>query len=146
MKTTGAHILPPPLNPTAQEFRPTYHRHQPPPILLLPSPPLPPPPPPQPTRTLLLSPITITTSESTIRKNLEIFGDIRAVQMERIHSGVVTIHFYDIRHAVQALSEIQQQHMQQQFRLRKHFQGFRSFGREDLAARGLVDGKVIWAE
>ncbi|PWA52026.1 Nucleotide-binding, alpha-beta plait [Artemisia annua] len=104
------------------------------------------PPPPQPTRTLLISPISITTSESTIRKNLEVFGDIRAVQMERIHTGTVTVHFYDIRHAVQALSEIQQQHMQQQFRLRKHFEGFRSFGCEDLAARGLVDGKVIWAE
>ncbi|KAL2537007.1 protein terminal ear1-like [Forsythia ovata] len=37
-----------------------------------------------PTRTLLLNMVPIDVSESTMRRELEVFGDVRAVQMERL--------------------------------------------------------------
>ncbi|XP_076889946.1 protein terminal ear1 homolog [Bidens hawaiensis] len=160
----------PTLNPIAQEFRPTcinpspYYAHTypynfntqpppPPPVVHFP-PPLPPPSP-TPTRTLLLSLVPSDVSESLVRRDLEFFGDVRAVQMDRVRDGIVTVHFYDLRQAVQALHEIQQQHMQQQYRLKKHFEN--CFGNSYLSppppllplpppAAGLVSGRAVWAQ
>ncbi|RID55479.1 hypothetical protein BRARA_G02736 [Brassica rapa] len=105
--------------------------------------PLPPPPPPHlppslsiPTRTLVLLPVPADVSESSIRRDLEVFGEVRGVQMERAHEGIVTVHFYDLRHSRTALREIRERHMhQQQVR----------FGRGYTAARGLVSGRTVWA-
>lgn len=159
------HLFPTTLNPTAQEFRPThqtlnngntYHTYsypfnvynQPPQVPQLP------PPFTSPTRTLLLSSVPGDVSESLIRRDLELFGDVRAVQMERIRDGIVTVHFYDLRQCKKALHVIQEQHMQQQSRLRKHFE-MMNIGVYTSAgcpppvpppAAGLVAGRAVWAQ
>ncbi|XP_076905745.1 protein terminal ear1 homolog [Bidens hawaiensis] len=150
------------LNPSAQEFRPTYHH---PPPLVYYSPPLPPPST-APTRTLLLSSVPFDITESTIQQNLEVFGDLRAVQMENITHGLVTVHFYNLHHAMDACNEIQKQHMQQQYRLRKHFDAltlshqnyamFYNYGANGYyyysstplppPAPGLIGDHAVWAQ
>ncbi|KAL2520762.1 protein terminal ear1-like [Forsythia ovata] len=89
---------PPPYLP--QEALPPYmgypqqHFANPlPPVYLIPveSQPLPvslPPSSSSPTRTLLLSMVPTDVNESTMRQELEVFGDVRAVQMERLREGV----------------------------------------------------------
>ncbi|KAL4570139.1 hypothetical protein LXL04_025790 [Taraxacum kok-saghyz] len=184
------------LDPTAQEFRPTYSLSLPPPHTYFPHPypynvyssPIPPPPPPlplpppvyvapkpqapaptlpppsiTPTRTLLLSSVPSDVSESILRRELEVFGDVRAVQMERIRDGIVTVHFYDLRQSTEALHEIQEQHMQQQYRLRKHFDAltlsnflsappYEYHSNAYLSpplpppAVGLIVGRAVWAQ
>lgn len=122
-------------------------------------PPLPPslpPPSMTPSRTLLLSSVPTDVSESTVRRELEVFGDVRAVQMERVRDGIVTVHFYDLRHAQAALVEIQDQHMQQQCRLRKHFDAVLTHNSLyepanftvplPPPARGQISGRAIWAQ
>ncbi|KAJ0779909.1 putative RNA recognition motif domain, mei2-like RNA recognition, RNA-binding domain superfamily [Helianthus annuus] len=181
----------PTLNPTAPEFRPshpppyTYYSyshphnfniHRPPPVHVpvqspvqspVQAPPPLPPPSPTPTRTLLLSLVPHDVSESSVRRDLEVFGDVRAVQMDRVRDGLVTVHFYDLRQATEALHEIQEQHMQQQYRLRKHFDTLTLFSPENYAptsyfyhanhcsfttpplpppAPGLVAGRAVWAQ
>lgn len=94
-------------------------------------------------------------SESTVRRELEIFGDVRAVQMERRREGLVTVHFYDVRDAQAALAAIQDQHMQQQFRIGRHYDAVlnNSMALMSVAppppvpqtARGLISGRVVWA-
>ncbi|PWA44346.1 Nucleotide-binding, alpha-beta plait [Artemisia annua] len=166
MLPTGRfHLFPTTLNPTAQEFRPTHQTlnnvntyqtytypfnvyNQPPQLPQLP------PPFTSPTRTLLLSSVPADVSESIIRRDLELFGDVRAVQMERIRDGIVTVHFYDLRQCKKALQVIQEQHMQQQSRLRKHFE-MMNIGVYTSAscpppapppAPGLVAGRAVWAQ
>ncbi|KAL3501098.1 hypothetical protein ACH5RR_035547 [Cinchona calisaya] len=120
-----------------------------------------------PSRALLLSMVPADVSESTVRRELEVFGDVRAVQMERVRDGIVTVHFYDLRQAEEALVEIQEQHMQQQFRLRRHYDAVlaqNSLGGMSLLhspppppphsllpplpppARGLIAGRAVWAQ
>nr|GMD26225.1 protein terminal ear1 homolog [Ipomoea batatas] len=157
------------LDPRAQEFFPRnpytyplapvqfyYPYHPPPPplpqygeVVALPAPCLPP----QssiPTRTLLVSMVPSDVSESLVRRELEVFGDVRAVQMERVRDGIVTVHFYDLRHAQAAAAEIQDQHMQQQFRLRRHFEsGAASVSLPPplpAPAPGLISGRAVWAQ
>lgn len=72
------------------------------------------------TRAVLLSSVPSEVSESLVRRELEAFGEVRGVQMERVCDGIVTVHFYDLRHAENALREIREQHMQQQNRLRNY--------------------------
>ncbi|KAI3497652.1 hypothetical protein L1887_33106 [Cichorium endivia] len=167
------------LDPTAQEFRPrfpyttnaaspffphhVYYSYTqslpppPPPVIataeayMVPGPsPILPPASTVPTRALLLSSVPADASESTVRRELEVFGDVRAVQMERLRDGIVTVHFYDLRQATDALNEIQEQHMQQQCRLRKHFEGLMLYPTNPPPlpppARGLVSGRAIWAQ
>ncbi|KAL6547464.1 hypothetical protein OROMI_023185 [Orobanche minor] len=127
----------------------------------------PPPPPPLPTplvflplsseppsRTLLLSMVPTSVSESTVRRELEVFGDVRAVQMERRREGLVTVHFYDVREAQAALTSIQEQHMQQQHRLGRHYDALLNnpialaavVPPQPQTARGLILGRVVWAQ
>ncbi|XP_023733725.1 protein terminal ear1 homolog [Lactuca sativa] len=190
MEDTRFDRFPVTLDPTAQEFRPTYPLSLPPPHTYysyaypynfysapLPPPPLPPPvyvspkppslaptlPPPSitPTRTLLLSSVPSDVSESIVRRELEVFGDVRAVQMEKVRDGVVTVHFYDLRQSTEALHEIQEQHMQQQCRLRKHFDALTfsnsapsyEYHRNTFLcpplpppAPGLIAGRAVWAQ
>lgn len=137
----------------------------PPPTYVTPDPPLRlPPPSATPSRTLLLSCVPTDVSESTVRRELEVFGDVRAVQMERVRDGIMTVHFYDIRNAKEALVEIQDQHMQQQFRLRLHFDLMLTTHHNSVVtlppygsnnnipppvpppARGLISGHAVWAQ
>ncbi|KAK9751122.1 hypothetical protein RND81_02G243700 [Saponaria officinalis] len=168
------------LDPTAQEFWPTYPTHYlppppppqlpPPPPFFLSLPPPPPPPPPQqpsyippaipapatsPTRAVVLSAVPVDVSESCVRRDLEVFGDVRAVQMERVREGIVTVHFYDLRSAHAALAAVRDQHMQHQHRLRLHFTSFAHLTNEfsfdapppppPPPAPGLISGRAVWA-
>lgn len=111
-----------------------------------------------PTRALLLSSVPADVSESTVTRELEAFGEVRAIEMERAREGIVTAHFYDLRHAQSAMAEIREQHMQQQSRLRKHYDAVLThnsvYGMENLAAapplpppaRGLISGRAVWAQ
>lgn len=143
-------LLPPPLPygdvAAVPLLRPAYASTNPP----VPTPILPPPSS-MSTRTLLLCMVPVDVSESIIRRDLEVFGDVRAVQMGRVREGIVTVHFYDLRHAQAALMEIQQQHMQQQMRLRRHY--YDSINNHNSlpplpppAARGLIAGRAVWAQ
>lgn len=101
------------------------------------------------TRTLVLSSVPCDVSEGTVRRELEGFGEVRGVQMERIREGIVTVHFYDLRHAEEALCAIRDQHMQHQTRLRNHY--YTSCSTTVLPplpppARGLIAGRTVWAQ
>ncbi|KAL7134980.1 hypothetical protein ABFS83_11G062000 [Erythranthe nasuta] len=167
------------LDPGAQEFFPSsvpppqiFHPYPPPPYDNMmgvyarpaflsaaadpPPPPLPVSVPPSsltPSRTLLLSMVPNSVSESTVRRELEVFGDVRAVQMERRREGLVTVHFYDVRDAEAALAAIQEQHMQQQYRIGRHYDAVlmnngstHPFIPPPQTARGLITGRVVWAQ
>ncbi|KAL1336537.1 hypothetical protein HN51_030894 [Arachis hypogaea] len=111
-----------------------------------------------PTRSLLLSPLPsdLAVSESSLRRELEVFGDVRGVQMEALHDGIVTVHFYDLRDAETALTAIRQQHMQHQERLRNHYASlFKARSAFPLPppppvvsppAPGLIAGRAVWAQ
>ncbi|KAG5236170.1 hypothetical protein OIU77_014897 [Salix suchowensis] len=103
-----------------------------------------------PTRTLVLSLVPTEVSETLVRRELEVFGEVRGVQMERLGDGMVTVHFYDLRHAERALREIREQHMQHQARLRNLFIQNRESLSMNIAppppARGLIAGCVVWAQ
>lgn len=151
-------------NTTQNEFSEIqYTQYYPPPaspgFIRVDPPPLPvslPPASNMPSRALLLSSVPTQVSESTVRRDLEVYGDVRAVEMERVGEGIVGVHFYDIRHADRALVEIQQQHMQQQFRLRQHFDAVLMTHDEAAISRfpvpvpppacGLVSGRAVWAQ
>ncbi|POO02857.1 Splicing factor-like protein [Trema orientale] len=123
------------------------------------------------TRAVLLSSVPSEVSESLVRRELEAFGEVRGVQMERICDGILTVHFYDLRNAESAVREIRDQYMQHQTRLRNyHFMMtnatittplmIRNSGPEDPnwaasllfphvrppAARGLLAGRAVWAQ
>ncbi|KAG5520743.1 hypothetical protein RHGRI_033355 [Rhododendron griersonianum] len=131
-------------------------------VSLPPLPPPLPPPSPAPTRTLLLSSVPTDVSESDVRRDLEIFGDVRAVQMERVRDGIVTVHFYDVRSSQRAAAEIRGQHMRQQGRLRVYYDavlarnssgefggGGEVWGPVPVAAPvgpGVVGGHAVWAQ
>lgn len=103
-----------------------------------------------PSRALLLTMVPSDVSESTVRRELEIFGDVRAVQMERVREGIVTVHFYDLRESQKALTEMQEQHMQQQYRLRRHYESTVSSAAPPpplpTPAPGLIAGRAVWAQ
>ena len=106
------------------------------------------------TRALVLTLVPCDVSESKVRKELEVFGEVRGVQMERVREGIVTVHFYDLRHAERALKEIREQHMQQQTRVRNQYVAT-SVGCEPgeinacaplpPPAVGLIAGRAVWA-
>ncbi|KAK6922317.1 RNA recognition motif domain [Dillenia turbinata] len=105
------------------------------------------------TRTVVLSSVPVDMGETIVRRELEVFGEVRAVQMERVLDGIVTVHFYDLRHAQMAVREIREQHMQQQSRLREHYVQKNSVGGVFVppplpspAVRGLIAGRAVWAQ
>ncbi|KAI3995906.1 hypothetical protein MKX01_017103 [Papaver californicum] len=121
------------------------------------------------TRALLLTSVPSEINEMIARRDMEVFGEIRAIQMERLHSdGIITVHFYDLRHAQLAMKEIQEQHMQHQIRSRVSRQHYNilmgttnsnwdnSQYHNQLnhhyqqqipsSFRGLIAGRVVWAQ
>lgn len=121
-----------------------------------PIPPPLPPPPAAPTRALILSSVPTDVSKSRLRTDLEVFGNVRAVQMERSREGIVTVHFFDLRDAERAMVEIREQHMQQQSRLRRYHDAtsFRHMGVKGNMfsaptpppAAGIIAGRAVWAQ
>ncbi|KAI6694952.1 hypothetical protein NL676_022662 [Syzygium grande] len=78
-------------------------------------------------------------------------GDAGAGAMERARrDGVVTVHFYDLRHAKRALRTIREQHMQRQCRLRDHYGAAPAAPAEDPCCRGgappPAGGPALWAQ
>ncbi|CAN0896312.1 Protein terminal ear1, partial [Linum grandiflorum] len=67
---------------------------------------------PTPTRAILVCslPVDGRVSETLVRRELEVFGPVRGVQMERIRDGIVTVHFYDLRHAEAAMDAFRHHH------------------------------------
>lgn len=111
-----------------------------------------PPPSATPTRTLLLSSVPSSASESVIRREMEAFGDVRLVQMERAGDGIVTVHFFNLRNAEKALRVIRERHMQVQTRVRNHeYGGGAAYRRRGVKfhappERGLIAGHAVWAQ
>ena len=164
------------LDPTAEEFRPRNPNHRAPPPTLFRPPPYSQPCYPyvgvqtatflgpvgvqcpsaaavlstSPTRSLLLSlvPSETLVNESTLRRELELFGDVRGVQMEGLCEGMMmaTVHFYDLRHAEAAFTAIRWHHMQHDARLRNHHHYYYASAPPPLAARGVATGRVVWAQ
>ncbi|XP_023537425.1 protein terminal ear1-like [Cucurbita pepo subsp. pepo] len=101
-----------------------------------------------PTRSLLLSAVPSDVSESVVRRDLEGFGDVRWVQTERIRDGIITVHFYDLRHAERAFQEMRDQHLMRQKQLRDQhsWSSKNNFDTPPRLARALIGGHVVWAE
>lgn len=152
--------LPPPLHPSSEPRVFTFFNIPPHPVMFSPPPSQPPPSPPQrpcfngvsaaqrlpppsnsPTRSLSLISVPRDVTESTVRRDLEVYGDVRGVQMERISEGIVTVHFYDIRDAKRAVREVCGRHMQQQAR-----GGSVWSSPSTSSARGFVSGRPVWAQ
>ncbi|VVA13279.1 PREDICTED: MEI2 [Prunus dulcis] len=114
------------------------------------------------TRAVLLSSVPSDVSEGTVRREVEGFGEVRWVQMERVCEGIVTVHFYDLRHAERALREFREQNMQQQqVRLRNNYASYTFIPNtppplppNNLSSqllpvtpgRGLIAGQPVWAQ
>ncbi|ESQ32870.1 hypothetical protein EUTSA_v10005263mg [Eutrema salsugineum] len=145
----------------------TFFNLPPHPMMFSPRPPPPPPPPPRPcfngvsavqrlpppsnspTRSLSLIYVPRDVTESTVRRDLEVFGDVRGVQMERISQGTVTVHFYDLRDAKRAVREICGRYMQHQDRLGVNGNGVSVSvwsSPSSSSARGFVSGRPVWAQ
>jgi hypothetical protein len=135
------------LNPTAQEFNPTNHipltiavgvPYPYPPYAVTPPPHLSP----IPTRSILLSPVP-PTPESILRKDLGAFGEVRAVNTDSFRHGIITAHFYDLRHAETAFTAIRTHHVHcvSFFNPLSHHQ----FYSAPPPPPGLVAGVPLWA-
>ncbi|KAK8495912.1 hypothetical protein V6N12_009275 [Hibiscus sabdariffa] len=116
-----------------------------------PQPPLPPPSAAA-TRSLALTSVPCDVSEPRVREELEVYGEVRGLQMERVGEGIVTVHFYDLRHAERALKEIREQHMQQQRQQEAMAATAGTVPVESDACipqpspgRGLISGGAVWA-
>ncbi|XP_057947792.1 protein terminal ear1 homolog [Malania oleifera] len=110
------------------------------------------------TRALLLISVPADVTESIVRRDLGVFGEVRKVQMERLSEGIVTVDFFDLRHAESAMAAIQQQHRQPQPQpqsnmIRVYYGGLLfpylchtgpSTGVR-APAPGLVAGRTVWA-
>ncbi|XP_042503239.1 protein terminal ear1-like [Macadamia integrifolia] len=69
--------------------------------------------------------------------------------MERLQEGIVTVHFYDLRHSATALAAIQNRHIQQQNRVGLHYAALGSLNFPPPLpplADGLVAGCAMWAQ
>ncbi|XWS63756.1 hypothetical protein CRYUN_Cryun06bG0129200 [Craigia yunnanensis] len=106
------------------------------------------------TRAFVLTLVPCDVSECKVRKELEVFGEVRGVQMERVREGIVTVHFYDLRHAEKALKEMREQHMQQKTSVLNQYVAaaagcepgqINACSPLSRPARGLIAGRAVWA-
>ncbi|KAJ4748583.1 terminal EAR1-like 1 [Rhynchospora pubera] len=155
-------VLPPPIPPPFPQF---YYPH--PHVPLVP-PPLPVMPPPAeyvrpswvtddsvPTRGVVLSMVPRQVTEHDVLLAMECFGVVRAVDMGALNTdGIVTVHFFDLRSAQAAFTEVREQHVRQQSRLGQMYGvpvpvapwDWPETGNSSGAAgRGLICGQVVWA-
>ncbi|KAI4382485.1 hypothetical protein MLD38_008443 [Melastoma candidum] len=130
-------FLPPPL-PMPPPF--------PDPYCNFPHPP-PPPHPHAPSRAVVLSLLPPDVSETAVRRELEMFGEVRAVEMDWVGDGVVTVHFYDLRHAKRAVREIREQHDRGVTPPREDGFNNHPFMRGRFSGgRRLFGGRPVWAQ
>ncbi len=70
-------------------------------------------------RALLLNGVPSDMDEHQLKQEMELWGPVRAMGMERIKEGLVIVHYYDLRHTKEALADIQQQHLWYQQRMQR---------------------------
>ncbi|XP_042503240.1 protein terminal ear1-like [Macadamia integrifolia] len=97
---------------------------------------------PTPTRSLLLYKVPTYVSETIVRTELQVFGEVKSVGMERLQDGIVTVHFYDLRHSAAALAAIQNHYIQHQHIMRLYYTVLTL---PPLAHR-VVAGSATWAQ
>jgi hypothetical protein len=119
-------------------------------------------------RALLISGVDPSVDDGLLREELAQWGPVRALGLERKHEGLVTVDYFDLRHAKEALHEIQQQHLKHQREMQEMLQqgpaaekgrrpgskkgrspSKQSSGEEaELrnGVRGLVSGRAVWAQ
>ncbi len=73
-------------------------------------------------RALLLNGVPSDMDEHQLKQEMELWGPVRAMGMERIKEGLVIVHYYDLRHTKEALADIQQQHLWYQQRMQRQLQ------------------------
>ncbi|KAF3338452.1 Protein terminal ear1 [Carex littledalei] len=175
MEVGGNLVKPPP-----EEFYPSLSSHVPPVQFLLPSvlPPFPhfyyPPvlilhPPAEyahltrvnddavPTNGIVLSMVPRHVTEHDVLSAMECFGAVRAIDMSSLGTDeIVTVHFYDLRSAQAAFTEVRDQHVRQQSRLGQlYFNGgpmaVAPWGWPEASSNsgaigsGLICGQEVWA-
>ncbi|XP_078169305.1 protein terminal ear1 homolog [Carex rostrata] len=166
------------LHPSAQEFYPSLPSYVP--AVLIPSvpPPFPlfyyPPllilPPPAeyahptrvndnavPTNGIVLSMVPRHVTEHDVLSAMECFGAVRAIDVSSLGTdGIVTVHFYDLRSAQAAFTEVREQHVRQQSRLGQLYlygcpMAVRQWGLPEASTSsgamwsGLICGQAVWA-
>ncbi|KAF3337380.1 terminal ear1 [Carex littledalei] len=152
-------VLPPPVPP------PSFAQFYYPPVPIVPPPVLPPPAEyvrpawvtddAVPTRGVVLSMVPRHVTEHDVLSSMEFFGAVRAVDMSALGTdGIVTVHFYDLRSAQVAFTEVREQHVRQQSRLGQLYgvpvpvapwdwpEAGTSSG---AVGRGLICGHAVWA-
>jgi hypothetical protein len=153
-------VLPPPLPPPFPQF------YYPPVPIVVPQPPPVLPPPAQyvqptwvtddavPTRGVVLSMVPRHVSDHDVRSSMECFGAVRAVDVSALGTeGIVTVHFYDLRSAQAAFTEVREQHVRQQSRLGQLYGvpvplapwDWTEAGSGGAMGRGLICGQAVWA-
>lgn len=158
-------VLPPPPPPPFAQF------YYPPPLPIVPPPPPVPvpvlPPPAEyvrptwvtddavPTRGVVLSMVPRHVTDHDVLSSMEFFGAVRAVDMSALGTdGIVTVHFYDLRSAQVAFTEVREQHVRQQSRLGQLYGvpvpvtpwDWPEAGTTSTAiGRGLICGQAVWA-
>ncbi|KAG1358920.1 Protein terminal ear1 [Cocos nucifera] len=112
------------------------------------------------TRAVVLSMVPRHVGEAAVRLEMEKFGGVRAVEMGSLAAdGIVTVHFFDLRSAQTALTEIREQHVRQQSLLGQQYGVLAGNWAEPggpggagmvvihpMGWRGLIAGQVVWAQ
>ncbi|KAK9104285.1 hypothetical protein Scep_021129 [Stephania cephalantha] len=97
------------------------------------------------TRAVVVSMVPPYAAEEGVRRELEVFGEVRGVEMGRLAEGIVAVQFYDIRGAEAAVAVIQERHMEEQSRLRQqHYCGV-VMPPVPVVGPGFVAGRAVWA-
>ena len=99
-------------------------------------------------RALSLSLVPTDISDTVLRNDLSAWGLIGEMDLFNWPQGLVTVHYYDLRHAQAALTDIQEQHLMQQIKVRDCYQ-FPHEGQSSgtpISAKGLIGGSVVWAQ
>ncbi|KAH9299670.1 hypothetical protein KI387_031352, partial [Taxus chinensis] len=91
-------------------------------------------------RSLLLSSVPPELSEEELQQELKAWGPIRALHLPRKRQGLVIVDYYDLRHAKQALADINQKHSMEQKMVENNEKG-----KEVPSCCGLIGGKAVWA-
>ncbi|XP_073100779.1 protein terminal ear1 homolog isoform X2 [Elaeis guineensis] len=112
------------------------------------------------TRAVVLSMVPRHVGEAAVRLEMEKFGGVRAVEMGSLAAdGIVTVHFFDLRSAQTAVTEIREQHVRQQSLLGQQYGvlagnwaepggpgGAGMLVMHPMGWRGLIAGQAVWAQ
>lgn len=73
-------------------------------------------------RAILLNGVPSSMTDEQLKIEMGEWGDVRIVVSDQKHQGLVTVNFFDLRCAKEALRDIQQQHLNKQQRMQQQFQ------------------------